>query len=64
MTYKHPQVEFEPPLIDDTSYEAATLLTKPPRLYFLLQSNNSVQRFKHMSQQSEVEILMKLIFYH
>ena len=30
--YKHvSHVEFEPPLIDDTSYEADALPTKPPR---------------------------------
>ena len=29
--YKHPQVGFEPPLIDDTSYEAKALPTKSPR---------------------------------
>ena len=31
MTYM-PQAGFEPPLVDDTSYEAVALPTKPPRL--------------------------------
>ena len=30
LTKKHPQVGFEPPLIDDTSYEADAPPTKPP----------------------------------
>ena len=30
LPYKHPQVGFEPPLINDTIYEADTLPTKPP----------------------------------
>ena len=31
LTYKRPQVGFELPLIDDTSYAADALPTKPPR---------------------------------
>ena len=31
LPYTHPQVGFEPPLIDGTSYEAESVPTKPPR---------------------------------
>ena len=31
LPYKHPQVGFESPLLDGTSYEAESLPTKPPR---------------------------------
>ena len=41
------QAGFEPPLVDDTSYEADALTTKPPRLNHKLTLKQAQSKFAH-----------------